>query len=1026
MIYAILSQIEPDMNSGLPGPEWAGQAGKVKYPQNMRHIILDERKAMKIKSPIALALVAVAAGFVLSGLFASCSPAAKDKPFLETAFEEGRGVFFRTIAEAVESHPDRGRLTAGELAKARDLRTAYPRLYGIMMNYYFAKDEPVFRALIKEGGPESMRRFRAMYLDLAADTGRMFVRCLFSPSVYGAYFQKILPRFKGKDAIDVVVMSTGYLAKLDIPLPPPAAPRALDPEFEKQWGLDAATFRAAHGMTRGRGVRVAVLDSGIDTTHPVFGRTSFGSHFNFVGRDGFPWALEGPPMVDYGWHGTLVSTIVARYAPEAQITLYRFQDSDTMNDSPYPLIATNNMGAALYKAVHDGNDVVNLSAGSNVSGEFLEEACRYAYENNVVFVVAGPYYHGRFMGENNDYPAHYPVNLAVTGIAKLGENRYGYWDIAAPDATTAVGSPCDPFVGFPYYSGEKDRYAAGISCATPIVTSLVALVEAAYPRLGTEAPGEYVEAVRKLVTGNANARILGYEGYSPDCGYGLIDAEKTVKAALALRAERGSRSAGTAEAAPSAPPAAAEDGTFAGGRQIFHKEMEVALGLHPEKYRLLHPEIERIEKGADGLPGLYEKVINVMFWKDGPRLLGLRGTNPEAFTKEFHALCREAADRFVESLFAESPGAGQQPPSSAGLGLGRLDLALDALDRKADSREAGDPSKRAAALASGTALELCRFPAAVKTTSGEGLKLAVIDSGCDFDSGIVKKARFDHSSDYCLVGRRQAPWEAEALAPADDRGRGTLLAAIVAACAPGTEIRTYKINAEAGSRYEYWPAMELAQAIYKAANDGSDIIVTGAAFSRDFPFLKQACQWAYFRNVIIVAPNGTARPGSPAPGAVYPSGYDMILAVAGAVPGPGGRLAPWPSSAASKYTVVAAPASFVPGGAPSNAYAAGVVGGLAALVSTRVPKTGKEFQGQQVQRVLEILKSSADPAAVGFRSFNPVVGYGLIDAEKAVGPAARAFVKKMTETDERFAKRMAELEEESRKAGDKGAETKKD
>ena len=41
-------------------------------------------------------------------------------------------------------------------------------------------------------------------------------------------------------------------------------------------------------------------------------------------------------MVDWGWHGTIVSSIVAKYAPEAQITMYRYLDADTQNDSPFP------------------------------------------------------------------------------------------------------------------------------------------------------------------------------------------------------------------------------------------------------------------------------------------------------------------------------------------------------------------------------------------------------------------------------------------------------------------------------------------------------------------------------------------------------------------------------------------------------------------------------------------------------------------------------------------------------------------
>jgi subtilisin family serine protease len=979
---------------------------------------------MRTKSPVAFMLIAAVSGLLLAGLLTGCSTGAKEKPFLETVFDEGRVIFYKGVIEGVDKHPGRVQLTAGESAKVKNLQNVYPRLYAILMNYYYRKDEPVFTALKKEGGPESMQRFRAMYLDLAAFSAGTFVRSLLTPSSHGLNFKDLIPRFKGLDAVDIVVLSSGYKARLDVP-PPAEKPAVLSPEFEKQWGLDAAGFRSAHRITRGKGVRVAVLDSGIDPTHPVFTSTPWGPHFNFVGRDGFPWTPEGRPMVDYGWHGTVVSSIVASYAPEAQITVYRYNDADTMNDSPYPTIAVNLMGAAVYKAVHDGNDVINISAGSILDSEFLKQACQYAYDNNVVLVTGSQYSLGRYLGQNEDYPGQYPVNVAVTGIAKLADNRFGYWDAASPDTTTAVGAPCDPFVAYPYYSGEKDEYAAGISCATPIVASLAALIESVYPRLGTEPPGAYAAAVKKILADTANSRLVGFEGFSPDCGYGMIDAEKAVKAALELQAGRQVPPPPIRETSPA--PSSPEDGAYLQGGEIFYKQLSVTLGLHPDKYRLRLPEIERLERGAEGIPGLYENVINVLFWKEGPRLLDLRGKNDDAaFREKYFGLCREAADRFVESLFTESPDAQERLRASGNLGYGRLDLVLDSLGRSSDPGRTKDILPKATAgLDTGRAFEISRFSEALKSTKGAGLKLAIIDSGCAFEDESLTKANFNRGLDFSMTDRRQPPWERETKAFTGDHGRGTFLAAIVAACAPETEIRTYKIVADPGSPFEYWPAMELAQSIYKATEEGCDIILTGAAFSRDFPFLREACQWAYYRNVIIVAPNGVSRPGGSDAAPAYPSTYNMVLAVAGVTLDKGGRPAPWLSSAGVKETIVSAPAFFVPNMLPSNAYAAGAVGGLAALVSTKVPKTGKEYPGQQVQRVVEILKKSADPGILGFRTFHPRVGYGLINAENAVGSAAQAFIQKMNQTDEHFIKRMAERAKEQEEADRKEAEAKK-
>jgi hypothetical protein len=978
---------------------------------------------MHARKRFTIGFISAALGTGLVALmgFTACAPRTPTpaKTPLESLFDEGRNVFYNSVTEDVGRHPDRGRLNASEQAKIAGLKDVTPRLYAILMNYYYQKDAPVFAALLDEGGQESMRRFRDKYLELARFSARMFVDSLFLPSPAGFYFRDLIPRFKGKDTVDIVVLSTGNMANIDLPAADKIVPKTLSPEFEKQWGLDAARFREAHRLTRGKGVRVAVLDSGIDVSHPVFQNTLWGNHFNLVGRDGFPWAAAGHPMVDWGWHGTVVTSIVAKYAPEAQITVYRYIDADTQNDSPLPIVVSSLMGAAIYKAVHDGNDVINISAGTGIDVPYLREACRYAYDNNVMIVTASPYYSGRYLGGAEDYPGQYMTNVSVTAIDRLAENKYGYWDVASPEPTTTVGAPAAPFVAYPAYSGEKDEYAPGISCATPIVASLAALAESVYPRSGTEPPGQYVDMIKKLLTENANSKMLGFDGFSPECGFGMIDAAKTVEAALRMRAESPVRSAAPEEVLP--VPASSADEIFAEGGAIFYRELKLSFGLHPERHRLLPAEIARIEAGAAGIPFLYENLINILSYGPGSGFLELRAKNDLAsFRDSYFGLCREAADRFVESLFAESPATQDLLRTPENRGRGRLDRVLSSLGRDSAGSDALEALKDIdpAVLEHSRAMKLAKFGEVRRADSGRGVKIAVIDSGCDFELKALKGVNFDHAADLSLVGRTQPPWAGEKTPPADTDGRGTLMALIASWCAPGAEIRTYKISAAQGQPYEYWPALELAQALSKAADDGCDIVITGAAFSRDFPFLKEACRSAYLRNVIIFAPNGLTRTGTAEEIPAYPAAYNSVIAVAGGddVSGPG--LRPWAPSSPAKETAVTGPAFAVWGIPPSNAYAATACAGLAALVSPGIPRTGKELPGQYVQRIAEILKQSADPKILGFRTFNPKIGYGLIDAEKTLGAGLQTYIKKMNAIDENFKKRMArraEMAEESAK-----------
>ncbi len=973
---------------------------------------------------MTIAAGAIACALIMTLGLAACSPPPRAKAPLQALFDEGRDVFYKAVEVNVAQHPDRHHLTDAELAKVVGLKGVYPRVYALMMNYLYPKDAPVFDALLAEGSEASMGRFREKYLDLARFSARMFSDCLFVTSPTGLYFKNLIPMFKDKDTVDMVVMETGAMANIDLPAPDKIVPKTLSPEFDKQWGLDAARFREAHRLTKGRGVRVAVLDTGIDMSHPVFRDTVWGRHFNFVGRDGLPWVESGPPMVDWGWHGTVVSSIVAKYAPEARITLYRYLDGDSQNDSPFPIIVSSNMGAAIYKAVHDGNDVINISAGTNLHVPYLEQACRYAWENNVIIVTGSAYYQGRYLGGAEDYPAQYPTTVAATAIDRLAENTYGYWGIAAPDPMTAVGAPNAPFVAFPAYSGETDVYAPGISCATPIVASLAALAVSVYPRLGTEAPGQYVETIRKLITDNANARLVGFDGFSPECGFGMVDAAKTVEAAQKLGATRPVRD--PVAVGPARVPTPSTDAVFAAGEGIFYKELNFALGLHPERDRLLPAEIEKIEGGPAGIPFLYENLINIIFWQSAPGLLEIRAKNEAAFRDRYFALCREAADRFVESLFTESQSTQDLLQVPENRGRGRLDLILSSLGRNARDGRLLDTLKDLAPafLDKSRGLRSVSFSETRRPAGGHGIKVAVVDSGFDFDLAALKTVRSDRVSGLSLVGGTLAPWNGDKAVPKDTDGRGTLLTMIAAWCAPGAEIRTYKISAAPGQPYEYWPALELAQALYKAADDGCEIVITGAAFGRDFPFLKEACRSVYLRNVIVIASNGLALPGASQEIPAYPAAYNTVIAVAGAddVTGPG--LRPWAPSAPSKETAVTGPAFAAPGIPPSNAYAAGVCGGLVALLSPEIPRTGKELPGQYVQRIAEILKMSADPEVLGYGSFNIKIGYGFIDAAKTLGTGLQNYIKKMNQLDDDFKKRMARRADQAAEAAKREAEMK--
>jgi subtilisin family serine protease len=494
-----------------------------------------------VSQKIARLALLIVSGFLIASTFISCrerNTARPDRAWLDSLFEQGRALFYQTIRQEISTHPKRSQLSPIEILKIEEAQTRYGKLYEILVNVFYQKDEPIFSALLSKQDQKSRQRFTKMYLELARFSSRMFVKAFFTTDFSTDLVRKLIPAYKSLDAVDLVVRSVGYNAKLD---PPPQREffnNPLSPEFERQGALDGARFREAHKITRGKGAKIAILDSGIDESHSIFKDTKWGKNWSLVGRIGKPWAAEAS-LVDWGWHGTLISSVAARYAPEAQLTVYKVLDGDTQNDPPYQLLLQCFLAAGIYRAVYDGNDIISISAsGAGVDIDYLREACQYAYSRNCILVSGALYSRWFKQGNVLNFPGQYKTVVSVTAAQKKPDGTYGYWDVCAAQETNTVAAPNDIFGAFPTYVGEKDKYIPSISAAIPVVSSLFALLVSVYPKTGDEAPGTYGQILMDLVTKNASPERVGFNRFSPECGYGLIDAEKTVTAALELKKRR--------------------------------------------------------------------------------------------------------------------------------------------------------------------------------------------------------------------------------------------------------------------------------------------------------------------------------------------------------------------------------------------------------------------------------------------------------------------------------------------------------
>lgn len=309
----------------------------------------------------------------------------------------------------------------------------------------------------------------------------------------------------------------------------PATPAQADAIRARQWGIEALNTDRAWQTTRGEGITVAVLDTGVDETHPdLAGNVLPGKDLIGFGarRGDDAWARHGTAMAGiiagHG-HGYGNGDGVLGVAPEAKILPVRviLEGSDKARAR-----ARHTRGNALAEGIRwaadQGADVINLSLGDDSESahpEAAEDAAvQYALSKGAVVVASAG--NGGEKGDRVSYPAAYPGVIAVTAVDRFGvhasfSTSRWYATVNAPGVDVVMASPDRK-----YYEGW------GTSAASAFVSGAVALVRAAHPGL---TPAQ----VRKLIMDTARERPKG--GRDDEKGYGMIDPAAAIEAGADLR-----------------------------------------------------------------------------------------------------------------------------------------------------------------------------------------------------------------------------------------------------------------------------------------------------------------------------------------------------------------------------------------------------------------------------------------------------------------------------------------------------------
>ncbi len=314
-----------------------------------------------------------------------------------------------------------------------------------------------------------------------------------------------------------LVATLGILSSVLLIAEPAAADQIRDREY---WLADYGISQAWQ-RTRGAGVTVAVIDTGIDGSQPdLVGAVVGGTDVSGVG------AANGqkPIGVDSS-HGTMVASLLAGRGHGAGAGVIGVAPAASLLsisvgfDGVGTTSSDDQIAKAVRWAVDHGASVINMSLTRNTLDwpRSWDDAFLYAMQHDVVIVAAAG---NRGSGTTEvGAPATMPGVVTVAGVDRNGKASF---DASSQGITISVAAPSEQLVGASPTGGYYEW--AGTSGATPIVAGLVALIRSAYPHLDAN------NVINRLIR---TARPVGNVIPSNIYGYGLIDAKAAVSASVA-------------------------------------------------------------------------------------------------------------------------------------------------------------------------------------------------------------------------------------------------------------------------------------------------------------------------------------------------------------------------------------------------------------------------------------------------------------------------------------------------------------
>ncbi|HZN20483.1 MAG TPA: type VII secretion-associated serine protease mycosin [Micromonosporaceae bacterium] len=292
---------------------------------------------------------------------------------------------------------------------------------------------------------------------------------------------------------------------------------AADEVRDAQWQLAALDAGAAWADATGAGVVVAVVDSGVDATHPdLAGQV-------LPGLDLVDGSTDG--RVDPVGHGTSVAALIAGRGDDStgvvglayQAKILPIRVLDNGNEYHDAMV----VAQAVQWAVDQGARVINLSLGGPEYSPALADALDYAFARDVVVVACT----GNVLAAGSAevwYPAREPGVVAVTGLSGDPDTEPDpLWASSLTGPSTVLAAPAaDLLTARP---GGRYWRVKGTSFAAPLVSATAALIRARWPRMSA------ANVVQHLTT---TARDVGPAGRDDRYGFGMVSPVAALRAKM--------------------------------------------------------------------------------------------------------------------------------------------------------------------------------------------------------------------------------------------------------------------------------------------------------------------------------------------------------------------------------------------------------------------------------------------------------------------------------------------------------------